>query len=92
MSGAAQRVEAKQLKTKMWYDCKWKTKSHSFKIDDWVRIRKPCFTSKCSDRFSKAMKIVKFFDNSVITQDGKLWNVKHVAKCPVGQGCGIPIA
>lgn len=66
--------------------------NHSFKIDDWVRIRKPCFTSKCSDRFSKAMKIVKFFDNSVITQDGKLWNVKHVAKCPVGQGCGIPIA
>lgn len=28
------------------------------------------------------MKIVKVFNNSVIAQDGRLWNVKRVAKCP----------
>lgn len=58
ITDVAQRVAFKQNKIKRWYDNKWKVSPNKFSVGDLVRIRKPGYISKCSDKFGKPMKIV----------------------------------
>lgn len=78
----AKRVEIKQNKTMRWYNDKWKTKVHKFQVGDWVRILRPGIMNKSANKFGKPIQIKKVFSNSVITQAGKVWNIKRLAKWP----------
>ncbi|KAJ1114755.1 hypothetical protein NDU88_002986 [Pleurodeles waltl] len=76
-----ERVRRKQENFKKRYDDKWKVKEPCFEVGDWVKVREPGFLVKGTARFGEALKVIKVFRNSVVTQDGKVWNVSRLAKC-----------
>ncbi|KAJ1104322.1 hypothetical protein NDU88_001734 [Pleurodeles waltl] len=76
-----ERVRRKQENFKKRYDDKWKVKESCFEAGDWVKVREPGFLVKGAAKFGKALKVIKVFRNSVVTQDGKVWNVSRLAKC-----------
>ncbi|XP_078540685.1 uncharacterized protein LOC144826166 [Lissotriton helveticus] len=78
----AKRVSGKQSKSEVWYNKKWKTREHELCVGDWVRILKPFLVTKGTSKFGRPIQIKRVFSNSVVTQDGKVWNSGRVAKCP----------
>lgn len=66
---------------KALFDDKMKVKVPDFAVGESVRIKKPGLLTKNDSKFGHPIKIVKDCKNSVITQDGKVWNMGKVAKC-----------
>ncbi|KAJ1190806.1 hypothetical protein NDU88_000125 [Pleurodeles waltl] len=82
-----ERVRRKQENFKKRYDDKWKVKEPSFEVGDWVKVHEPGFLVKGAAKFGEALKVIKMFRNSVVTQDGKVWNVRRLAKCAWNDKC-----
>ena len=76
------KVEQKQNKYKMYTDRKRSAKHPTFKIGDWVRVRKPGFIVKGDQRYSEPVQILKQPSSHTFhTSDNKTWNVSKLSKC-----------
>lgn len=77
----AENVKMKQEELKMRYGLRWRVKPSIFKVGDVVRIREIGVVTKGGSKFGNVIRVVTFNKNSVVTQDGRVWNVRKVVKC-----------
>ena len=73
-------VISKQAKYKAYHNQKQGVKIPEIKPGDFVKIRNPCHIDKGEMRYGPPKKVVSVRGSCIVLENGKKWNVEHLAK------------
>lgn len=76
-------VHAKQVKAKEYTDRRRSAQASTFKVGDFVRIKKPVLVRKGARKFTAPIQITaQKGPATFLLSDGKVWNASHLAFAP----------
>ncbi|KAL2085986.1 hypothetical protein ACEWY4_019306 [Coilia grayii] len=82
-NGSVDTVRAKQVKVKEYTDRRRSAQASTFKVGDFVRIKKPVLIRKGAHKFTPPFQITALKGPATfLLSDGKVWNASHLAFAP----------